>query len=113
MKIDGTEGIHSIPDSEKHRQGPEKPDQGFQELFQKALKPDDPQSISPSTTSFVRPVIPLMETEMPIVDKAGVVETVENLLDLLEDFRRHLVQPESQLKDLDALVQKLDGQQKK
>ena len=113
MKIDGTESIHTIPDSEKNRQGPEKPQHGFQEIFQKALKPDEALTISPTSTSFVRPVTSVMETDMPAADKAGVVETVENLLDLLEDYRRHLMQPKGRPKDLDALIQKLDGQQKK
>lgn len=113
MKIDGPEGIHSIPNSEKNTSGPEKPDQGFQEIFQKALKPDEAQTISPATTNFVRPIMPLMETDSSTTDKTGVVETVENLLDLLEDYRRQLMTPECQLKDLDALVQKLDKQQKR
>lgn len=113
MKIDHSEGIHSTPHPEKNTPGPEKPAQGFGEIFQKALKTETPQTISPVATSFVRPVIPVVETALAPDNKVGVVEAAENLLDLLEEYRRHLIKPESQPKEIDALVQRLEGQRER
>lgn len=113
MKIDGTEGIQPTPDSEKIKHRIEKPEQGFQEIFQKALKPDKTLTHGPAATTFVRPTIALLETARPVNGKDDVVKGVENLLDLLEDYSQQLMQPESQLKDIDAMVRKLDGQQKR
>lgn len=113
MKIDGTEGIQPIPDSEKNKHRAEKPERAFQEIFQQALKPGQDHAPAPAATTFVRPPVALMEIVRPVNDKADIVAGVENMLDLLEDYRRQLLQPESQLKDIDALVRKLDGQQKR
>lgn len=113
MKIDHTEGIHSVIGSEKNTQGPAKPEQGFEEIFNKALKPEPTQTVSPATTSFVRPVIAVMETEAVPGDQGGVVKAAENLLNLLDDYRRHLIQPESAPKEIDRLVQELEGQHRR
>ena len=54
----------------------------------------------------------MREADLPVTDQADIFNRVEQLLDLLEDYRRHLSRPGTGLKTLDELVQKLDGQRR-
>ena len=112
MKIESSEGIFQIPDTKTVKKHPESPNQGFTEIFEKALKPAQPQAAAPAATGIFRPVVPMLETDQPVSGQPGIFRRVEQLLDLLEDYRRHLLRPDTGLKTLDELVKKLDGQRR-
>ncbi len=109
MKIDGTQGPHSIPDSEQNKSRTETPDRGFEDIFKQALHTNEPQSVAPPTTAFVRPTIPVAEIDPQAGDRDKAIEKMDQLLDLLEDYRRQLLQPGDHAKELDKVVQRLDA----
>lgn len=110
MKIDGTEGIFKLPDSEKTTDRLKDQDRGFQKIFQQTLKPDPSPAVAPSATTFVHPSAPVAKTDAITPDVANAVDRIGQFIDLLDGYRRHLSEPGINLKTLDAMVKKLDGQ---
>ena len=51
-----------------------------------------------------------MRTEAISVDVTQTVERIEQFIDMLDDYRHHLSEPSTNLKRLDSMVKKLEGQ---
>ena len=109
MKIDGTEGIFQIPDSQKATDRLNEQDHGFQKIFDQTLNKDKPHSVAPPATAFLHSNAPVMKTEATSADVNQTVDRVEQLIDMLDDYRYHLLEPSINLKTLDAMVRKLEG----
>jgi hypothetical protein len=108
MKIDGTEGRFQIPDAKKSTDRPENMDDGFQKIFQQTLKSDPSQAAAPSATTFVHPTAPVAKTDAIVADRMQPVGRVEQLVDRLDAYRRHLADPATNLKTLESMVKKLE-----
>ena len=109
MKIEGTEGIFQIPDAQKATDRLKDQDHGFQKIFDQTLNKDKPHSIAPPATPFLHPGAPVMNTEAVTADMPQTVDRVEQLIDMLDDYRYHLSEPSTSLKTLDSMVRKLEG----
>jgi hypothetical protein len=110
MKIDGTEGRFQVPDSGKSSDRPENNDGGFQKIFRQTLKPARSAAVSPSATAFIHPSAPVAKTEAIATDQMLTVDRVEQLVDRLDDYRGHLAAPATNLKTLETMVKKLEGE---
>ena len=110
MKIDGTEGIFQIPESQKAIDRTKDQDQGFQKIFDQTLNPGKPQAIAPSATAFVHRSAPVEKAEAISTGVTGAIDQIEQFIDTLDEYRHHLAEPSTNLKALEAIVKKLDGQ---
>ena len=110
MKIDGTEGFFKIPDFEKSTGRPDDKDGGFQKILRQTLNPAQSQAVAPSATTFVHSTAPVAKTDAVAIDRVGTLDRVELLVDRLDEYRRHLAGPGTNLKTLEAVVKKLEGE---
>ena len=110
MKIDGTEGIFQIPESQKATDPTKDQDQGFQKIFDQTLNPGKPPAIGPSATAFVPRSAPVEKTGAISPAVSGAMARIEQFFDTLDEYRHHLAEPSTNLKALEAIVKKLDGQ---
>jgi hypothetical protein len=110
MKIDGTEGFFQIPDAKKSTDRPGNTDDGFQKVFQQALNPGRFQAVAPAATTFMHPSAPVARNEAVVAERMTTVDRVEQLVDRLDAYRRHLASPAANLKTLEAMVKSLEGE---
>ena len=110
MKVDGTDNSFLLPNLEKNKPAERVPDRTFRDIFQESLRPVKSQIASPGATAVIQRCVPPMIAEKAAPARGEVLERVEHLLDTLEEYRRHLARPETNLKSLGALLQRLNGQ---
>ena len=110
MKVTGNEEILRNMVSDKHSQPVERPAEDFNAILKEKIETAC-EPATPGIAEFPNPIPAIrgvsgIETLMPL-DKTTTVARVENLLDLLDDYRQKLVNPQVSLKQMEALVDRI------
>lgn len=110
MKITGNNEILPGVSPEKQTRPAQNPAEDFGAILKDKIE-TSPKLESPA---FLNPIAPSQPLSMvhPISspDHKVTIERVENLLDLLDDYRQKLADPQVTLKEMDGLVGKIAGE---
>jgi len=110
MKIDGSEGIFQIPDPERMKKPVGRSEGNFHEILQRTASRPAAGVPLPTSVSFVQgPSAPAGVSLQPPT-QASVLRGVERLLDLMDDYRRGLCAPGTDLRSIERTVKKLDSE---
>jgi hypothetical protein len=113
MKVTGNDEISHNVLPDKQSRSTQNPAEDFgvilKEKIETSAKPAWPQA-----APFLNPIAPIhnLSISQPISppDKEIAIKRVENLLDLLDDYRQKLADPQVTLKEMDALVGRISGE---
>jgi hypothetical protein len=112
MKINHSDDpIRQIaPHQTPNRKTPTKAD--FGEVLKQTLNssPATQQTIPPAGS--VNPLMPAQIQHLSAADKNAAVDRIEEILDLLEDYRRKLIDPAVTLKDIHPVVAAIENENK-
>ena len=113
MKVTGNDEIFHNVLPDKQSRSTQSPAEDFgvilKEKIETSAKPAWPQA-----AASLNPITPIhnLSISQPILppDKEIAIKRVENLLDLLDDYRQKLADPQVTLKEMDALVGRISGE---
>ena len=113
MKVTGNNEILPGILTEKQSKSTQSPAEGFDAILKEKIETST-KAASSEATAFLNPIPPIhnLTISQPISppDKEITIGRVESLLDLLDDYRQKLADPQVTLKEIDALVGRISGE---
>ena len=108
MKITNTDDLvkQITPDKTADRQPAGKAD--FGEVLKETLNTPTTVQQSVSSAGVVEPLLPAQIRRLSSLDKKTAVESIERVLNLLDDYRRKLADPEFSLKDIHPTISAIE-----
>jgi hypothetical protein len=110
MKITNTDDLvkQIAPDKTPNRQPVAKAD--FGEVLKETLNTSTVARQSVPPASVIEPLLPAQIQRLSALDKKVAVERIENVLDLLDDYRRKLADPDFNLKDIHPIISAIENE---
>jgi exonuclease VII small subunit len=109
MKIQGTDEIVKIVQSEKANKAKMTSGMDFEAILKEKIENPASKPVSISSTPLT--TNPLFPAQMDVVSRQQnfpAVDRIEDLLDLLDDYRSQLADPQATLKDIHPLISQIE-----
>ena len=113
MKIDSNEQITKTLFPSNPTPASSTSDGRFGAILKETVENTQKSSSAPQQTQFVKPPVGIQLDPTAVVERKDSVGQVENLLDLLERYRRQLADSRVSLKQLDPLVREMSDEKLK
>jgi hypothetical protein len=110
MKIANTDDLvkQIAPDKTSNRQSTAKAD--FGEVLKETLNTSAVAQQSVPSASVVESLLPAQIQHLSALDKKVAVDRIETVLDLLDDYRRKLADPDFNLKDIHPTISAIENE---
>jgi len=113
MKVTGNNEILPSVLPDKQSKSTQSPAESFDAILKEKIE-TSPKPASSPTTAFLNPIPPIQNLSIshPLSppDREITSGRVENLFDLLDDYRQKLADPQVTLKEIDALIGRISGE---
>jgi hypothetical protein len=109
MKIENHEQIQKNLFTENKARPPQSPsDLKFGDILKDTVESRKPEAAGPAQTAIVRPLATIPPAAYFSLEKQRVLDRVENLIDLLDQYRQQLSDPSLALKEVDPAVREIN-----
>jgi len=108
MKITKTDDLVKAVVPEKIQSRPPATQGDFGDVLKETMKTLGGTQTAVQASMGVEPVFPLQLQRLSTIDKHTIVEGIENVLDLLDDYQRKLADQTVTLKDIHPLISAIE-----
>lgn len=113
MKIDNNYQIHKNLFPEGKTDPRPAAGGAFGDVLKETIGNKQPEVAESQPSAFVNPMSGIRSTETFGLGRQVAVERVENLIDLLDQYRQMLSDPSNSLKKIDPIIKEIDKQKEK
>ena len=108
MKIHGSEEIIKSVDTGKNQRKKISPNMEFGAILKEKIENSAAGKNGIESTTLINKVFPVRLNLEALPEKTSTVDRIENLLDLLDDYRYKLADPQATLKDIHPLIARIE-----
>lgn len=112
MKITETDDLVKAVTPDKTQSRPPATQADFGDVLKETMQTAGGAQHAVQSSIGVESVLPVQLQRLAAMDKKTIVEGVENVLDLLDDYRRKLADPNVTLKDIHPLISAIEHENK-
>ncbi len=107
MKIDNNDQImKSLPPQDTAKSRPAG-DQEFGKILKETIGSTPKPEAGPRQTAFVNPMTGVWRTAQSSADPGSAIDRIENMIDLLDQYRHKLADPQMNLKRIDPIINEI------
>ena len=112
MKITKTDDLMKAVMPDKMQSRPAATQADFGDILKQSLQTAGSVQGAVQSSTGIAPVLPVQLQGLAAIDKKTIVEGIENVLDLLDDYRSKLADPNITLKDIHPLISAIEHENK-
>ena len=107
MKIDNSDQImKGLPPQAPAKSRPEG-NQEFGRILKETIGDTPKPEAGPRQTAFVNPLTGVWRTAPDAADPGSAIDRIENMIDLLDQYRHKLADPQMNLKQIDPIINQI------
>jgi len=112
MKITVTDNLTKAVAPDKMQSRPAATQADFGDVLKQTMQTAGSAQSAVQSSTGTGPVLPVQLQRLAAIDKKTIVDGIENVLDLLDDYRSKLADPNITLKDIHPLISAIEHENK-